>query len=121
MKDLHYILGIGFSGTDIWRAIIVAFFLAMLAGKKHSVWVVALVALAIDRFIWPVIAMAVSGANIHTVYATIAGFGETFARDLGLYLVRYLGLTVMIAAFVAARARLHQMMPAKKGGRPAAV
>ena len=119
MKDLHYIVGIGFSGADIWRAIIIAFFLAMLAGRKRSVWLVGLAALGLDQFIWPIIAMGVSGANLQSIYGAIAGRGETFIRDLGLYLVRYLGLTIMIATFAAGRARLHQIMPKGKKGKPA--
>ncbi len=114
MEDLNYIVGIGFSGVDIIRAIIIAFFMAMLAPKKRSIWFVGFIALLIDRVVWPILGMAISGSGIHSVYASIGAFVETFGNDLGLYVVRYLGLTIMIAAFVAARARIHTMKPIKK-------
>lgn len=119
MEDLNYILGLGFSGADIWRAVIIAFFLAMVAGKKHSIWFVGLIALLADRLVWPIVGMALSGADIQSIYASIGALLQTFLDDLGLYAVRYLGLTIMIAIFIAGRARIHTMIPAKKG-KPAA-
>lgn len=119
MEDLSYILGLGFSGTDVWRALIVAFFLAMLAGRKRSVWLLGFVALVVDRAVWPIIEMGLSGSGLHSIYASIAALGRTFIDDLGLYVVRYLGLTVMIAGFAALRAKIHAMAPSRKG-KPAA-
>lgn len=120
MEDLNYILGLGFSGADIWRAIIIAFFLAMVAGKKRSIWFIGLIALLADRIVWPIVGMAISGADIQSIYASIGAMTQTFIDDLGLYVVRYLGLTIMIAAFVAGRAHIHAMKPAGKKGKPAA-
>jgi hypothetical protein len=119
MEDLNYILGLGFSGADVWRAIIVAFFLAMLAGKKRSIWFVGFIALLIDRIAWPILGMAISGADVQSIYASIGGMFQTFIDDIGLYVVRYLGLTIMIAAFVAGRAKIHTLKPMKKA-KPAA-
>lgn len=119
MNDLNYILGLGFSGADIWRAVIIAFFLAMIAGKKRSVWFMGFIALVADRLIWPIVGMGLAGAGIHSIYASIAALGQTFLDDLGLYVVRYLGLTIMVAVFAAGRARLHGAAPSKKA-KPAA-
>lgn len=119
MQDLSYILGIGFSGADIWRALIIAFFIAVMVGKKRSVWFLGFIALIADRVVWPIIEMGVAGAGIHSIYASIAALGQTFLDDLGLYVVRYLGLTIMIAGFIAGRARLHALVGAKKA-KPAA-
>jgi hypothetical protein len=113
MQDLNYILGIGFSGADVWRAIIIAFFVAMLLGKKHSAWFVAGVALSIDRIVWPISGMAMSGSDIQSIYASIGALGATFIDDLGLYAVRYVGLAVLIAAFMGLRTRIHAIAPAK--------
>jgi hypothetical protein len=114
MEDLRYIMGIGFSGADIWRALIVAFFCAMLLGKKRSVWFIAFVALIVDRLVWPVVAMAILGSDIQSIYASIAALGATFVDDLGLYLVRYCGLAILAAAFLGLRSRVHQMAPSAK-------
>lgn len=113
MDDLNYILGIGFSGADVWRALVIAFFLAMLLGKKHGTWFIAGVALLIDRLVWPISGMAISGSDIQSIYASIGALFSTFIDDLGLYAVRYVGLAVLIAAFIGMRARIHAMAPAK--------
>ena len=113
MKDLNYIISLGFSGADIFPAVIIAFFLAMF------VWKMALVALFLDRMVWPVMAQALSGADIHTIYATIGAMFHSAPRDLGVYVVRFFGLLVMIALFVALRFRIHKMTLNKKG-KPAA-
>ena len=119
MDDLNYIIGLGFSGADVWRALILSFFLAMIYGRKKSVWFVAFVALIIDRIVWPISGMAVSGANIQSIYASIGALWQTFPDDLGIYVVRYLGLTIMIAAFLELRVRVHKMAPKSKKGKPA--
>ena len=60
-----------------------------------------LVALFADRIVWPIVGMALSGSDIQSIYASIGAITQTFVDDLGLYAVRYLGLTIMIAAFIA--------------------
>ena len=120
MNDLSYILGLGFSGADIWRAIIIAFFVAMLLGGRRNVWLLGFFALVADRVIWPIIGMGLAGSDIHSIYASIAAIGQTLFDDLGLYVVRYLGLTIMVAAFVAGRAKLHNRGSGKKSKQPVA-
>lgn len=120
MDDLSYIIGLGFSGADIWRALIIAFFLAMILGRKRSVWLIAFIALFIDRIIWPIAGMALSGAELQSLYASIGAIVQTLGDDLGMYLVRYLGLTIMIAAFVETRARIHKLGPPPKKAKAAA-
>ncbi len=112
MEDLNYIVKLGFSGADVVRAVGIAFFVAMLARRSPSVWFLGAIALVIDRIIWPVLAMGLSGADIHSIYASIGALGETFKDDLGLYVVRYVGLTIMIAAFTAGRSLIHQRLGA---------
>ncbi|MEE2692917.1 MAG: hypothetical protein VX640_15390 [Pseudomonadota bacterium] len=119
MKDLEYIVSLGFSGADVGQAVVIAFFLAMLMGKKVTAWQIGFIALFIDRVVWPISGQAIAGADIQTIYASIGAMIERFLDDIGVYAVRYIGLTIMIAAFVAARRRIHQMAPAKKA-KPAA-
>ncbi len=114
MQDLQYILGIGFSGADIGRAILMAFVFAMYAKKDTNIWQIGLIALLIDRTVWPIVGMAVSGAEVHAIYASIAALFKTFLDDLGIYIVRYLGIVVMIAGFVGVRTGVHKYMPKKR-------
>lgn len=114
MDDLQYILGIGFSGTDIARAFVLAFFLALVVGAKRSIWLLGLIALVIDRLVWPIAQQAGSGAGIHTIYASIGALGQTFVDDLGLYLVRYLGLVIMIGVFRKFRSQVQGVAAPKK-------
>jgi len=118
MEDLGYILTLGFSGTDVWRAVILAFLLGMFVSKKRSVWMFAFWALIIDRVIWPIGGQAASGAELQTIYASIGALFQTFLDDLGLYLVRYFGIVAMMAAFVFLRMRIHR--PFMKKPKPLA-
>ena len=65
MEDLQYIIGIGFSGSDLPRAILITFLFACFAKRDTNIWKMGLIALIIDRAIWPISAMAISGSDIH--------------------------------------------------------
>ncbi|MEO1252475.1 MAG: hypothetical protein AAFW81_09035 [Pseudomonadota bacterium] len=113
MEDLEYIIGIGFSGADMPRAVILAFLFAMFARKDTNVWAYGLFALLIDRTVWPIAAMGASGADIQSIYASIGAIFKTFMDDLGVYFVRYMGLVIMILGFTWLRATVHKMGPGK--------
>ncbi len=113
MEDLNYIIGIGFSGADLPRAVILAFLFAMFAQGNGNIWKIALLALLIDRTVWPIAAMGSSGADIQSIYASIAAMVKTFQNDIGIYMVRYIGLVLMIGGFRWMRAGLHNLTPRK--------
>jgi hypothetical protein len=119
MEDLKYIVALGFSGADILPAVVIAFFVAMLIRKGSPVWTLALIALALDRLVWPVISLAIAGVDIHTIYGTIGGFFSSFADNLGVFVVRFFGLVVMICGFAVLRQKIHNLTPQKKA-KPAA-
>jgi len=115
MEDLKNIIALGFSGADVIRAFLIAFTIAILVAKKRSPWLLGFIALVIDRLVWPIAGMAITGTNIHVIYASIGGMAHTFVDDLGLYAVRYVGLTIMIALFIAMRGQLlTKLEPPKK-------
>ena len=115
MQDLLYIFELGFSGSDVWRAVICAFFTAMLVSKKTGVWAMGAVALFVDRLVWPVMEQAFAGAGMTSIYGSIGGVFLSLEDNVGIYLVRYLGLIIMIALFLQIRKRLHgEPAPAKK-------
>ena len=107
MDDLNYIIGIGFSGADVARAIILAFFIAMISVHKRSIWTLGLWALAIDRLVWPMIEMGVAGHEPRAILGAYAALIQTFVDDIGLYVVRYIGLSLMIGGFGWMRTRIH--------------
>ncbi len=119
MDDLIYIVTLGFSGSDIWRAIIISFFAAMLVTSRRRVWLVAFWALFIDRFVWPLSAMSSHGADMEMLGTTASAIVTTLPDDMGLYLIRYIGLFVMISVYVAARRRLHAPWTEKPTAKPA--
>ena len=43
MEDLSYILNLGFSGTDVWRAVLISFLLAMFVSKKRPLFGMAVI------------------------------------------------------------------------------
>ena len=113
MQDLQYIIGIGFSSADLPRAIILTFLFAMFAKRDTNIWQVGLLALLIDRTVWPIAAMGASGADVQSIYAAVGAMFKTLIDDLGVYIVRYLGLVLMIGGFRWLRAKLHQFLPGK--------
>ncbi len=114
MEDLKDIIALGFSGTDVAQALFLTFTIAIILKKKRSAWALGAVALVIDRVVFPISGMALAGANIHSIYASIGALGETFVDDLGLYAVRYVGLVVLIAFFTAMRSGLHAKLSPQK-------
>ncbi|MEM1397870.1 MAG: hypothetical protein AAGH38_10555 [Pseudomonadota bacterium] len=114
MEDLSYIVGLGFSGTDIYRALIITFLMAMLLSPAHSMWKLGIIALVIDKIIWPLSSQGVAGADASEITGSVQGLMSTFVDDLGVYAVRYVGLTVLIGAFSEFRRRLHAIAPSKK-------
>lgn len=67
----------------------------------------AFFALVADRFLWPIAGQAFAGADLHSLYASIGAFGKTFSSDLGIYMVRYLGIAAMTGFFALIRRRIH--------------
>ena len=114
MADLQYIIGLGFSGADFPRALILTFLLAMFIKKDTNIWKVGLLALFIDKGVWPILAMATTGAGGDVIYASVAALFQTFLNDIGIYIVRYMGLVLMIGGFRWGRQQLHELVPAKK-------
>lgn len=113
MEDLNYIIGIGFSGADLPRAVILAFLFAMFAQGNGNIWKIGLLALLIDRTVWPIAAMGTSGAELHSIYSAIGGMAKSFQDDLGIYIVRYIGMVLMIGGFRWMRASIHNITPKK--------
>lgn len=114
MEDLSYIIGLGFSGTDVWRAVIISFFAAMLVRKRKDMVRMTLLALVFDRIIWPLTDMAFSGASQTSIMGALSAIIETFPTELGLYVVRYAGLYVLITMFMLLRRRIHTPALEKK-------
>jgi len=113
MEDLQYIIGIGFSGADLPRAVILSFLFAMFAKGEANIWKAGLLALLIDRTVWPIAAMGSSGADIQTIYAAIGAMVRSLKDDLGVYIVRYIGIVLMIGGFRWFRASVHKLQIGK--------
>lgn len=114
MEDLTYILSLGFSNADLPRALILSFFLAMIFGGTRTIWTLGVFALVLDRVFWPLIEQAASGADAATVFTSFGAMLGAIVDDLGVYVVRYMGLVIMIGLFIEGRKRIHQLAPAKK-------
>lgn len=111
MEDLNYIIGIGFSGSDMPRAVILAFLFAMFAAGNTNIWKVALLALLIDRTVWPIASMGSQGAHLDSIYAMLNGMVKSFKDDIGIYLVRYIGIVLMVGGFRWLRAAVQGLSP----------
>lgn len=114
MEDLRHIIALGFSGSDVAQALLITFTIAIALKKRRSAWFLGAIALLIDRLVFPISGMAMAGADIHSIYASIGAMGKTFIDDLGLYAVRYVGLVILIAAFTAMRMGLHARLSPPK-------
>jgi hypothetical protein len=93
----------------------------MFVRKGAPIWRIAILALFVDRLVWPVMSQALAGVEIHTIYGTIGGFFTSFIDNLGIFVVRFFGLVLMIGGFVLLRQKLHKLVPPpKKAAKPAA-
>ena len=83
----------------------------MFAKRDTNIWKVALLALILDRLLWPLGSMAASGSGVSSIFASLTAFAKTFVDDLGVYIVRYVGLVLMISLFRWARVMIHRIAP----------
>ncbi|MEM6414126.1 MAG: hypothetical protein AAF720_05660 [Pseudomonadota bacterium] len=111
MDDLSYIVGLGFSGDDVPRAIIISLVMAVVFATRHPVWKVGIAALFVDHVIWALVSQAAAGAGTDTIVMSLRAMVQTFTDDLGYYLVRFFGLTVLISIFAGARHKLYVLAP----------
>jgi len=58
--------------------------------------------------------MANSGHDMNAIGGAYIGMINTFMDDLGFYVVRYLGLAVLIGMFRWLRASVHRFGPPRK-------
>lgn len=114
MEDLKHIVALGFSGSDVAQALLITFTIAIILKRRRSAWFLGAIALLVDRIVFPIGGMAAAGADIHSIYASIGALGKTFVDDLGLYVVRYVGLVMLIAAFTAMRSGLQTKLSPPK-------
>lgn len=120
MDDLQYIFSLGFSGSDVVRAVLMSFFIAMIASKKRPIWRLCLWGLVIDQAVWPIAAQATAGAGIHSIYASIGALFTTFLDNVGIYIVRFVGILAMTSLFFAIRSKLARSPASKAGAKPVA-
>ena len=121
MQDFLYIIQLGFSGADVAQAITVSFFVAMLfASKGYNLWRVALIALLVDRIGWPLTVMLFSGTDAGVIAGSFSGLAHSLVDNLGYYVVRYLGLAILVGCFAWGRSRIHDLLGIQKKKKAAA-
>lgn len=119
MEDLSYIVTLGFSGSDVGRAVLIAFLLGMFVNSKRPVFMLTVIGFLIDQVIWPIAGQATSGAEAQTVAASFGAMMSSLPQNLGVYAVRFVGLFVLIAAFAFTRSSLHGLFGGKAKAKPA--
>ena len=119
MEDLIYTLQLGFSGSDMIRAVIISFFCAMVVSKKRPAWMLCLWALLIDRLIWPLTDMMIRGTHNAIIGGVLDGMLKSFNADLPVYFIRYFVLLLLILGFATLRRRINKPKNDKSKGKPA--
>lgn len=110
MQDLSYLFSIGFSGSDVARALWIGLVASLIASRKLKPWRVTLVAFALDC-IWPFIGMQLAGAApMAIVQAAIAAI-LAIPQNAAYYAIRYLGFLAMVYGGFNLRLLLHARAP----------
>ena len=85
----------------------------MFVSSKRPIALLATIGFLIDQLVWPLAGQATSGAELQSVFASIGAIFASLLDNLGVYVVRFIGLFLMIAGFAFMRVRLHGVLGGK--------
>lgn len=113
MEEARYVLSLGFSGSDLVRAIILIAIGSLFVTSRFKPWKMVLFLFAIDQ-LWPYISMLLDGHSFRTLTLTVrANWVDREDQLLG-FLVRLGGFYVAIRGIYSARRKLHNALPEEK-------
>lgn len=110
MQDLAYLFSIGFSGSDLVRALWLGLIASLFASRKLRAWKVTIFAFLIDQ-LWPFFAMRMAGAEMDIVWSSAAATVLSVPENAAYYVIRYLGFMGLIYAGYHIRRFLHHGRP----------
>ncbi|GGD01973.1 hypothetical protein [Aquisalinus flavus] len=110
MQDLAYLFSIGFSGSDLTRALWIGLLFSLLASRRFPAWRVTIFAFVLDR-VWPFLAMSFAGAGNDIVFDSVIATILRVPDDAAYYIIRYLGLMGLIYFGYHVRRFLHTGKP----------
>ena len=111
-----YIFSLGFSGSDIPRALWIGLCCSLLASRRIPAWRMSVVAFALDRM-WPFWAMSIAGWEQDVVVSAVFGTFQSVPQDLAYYAVRFLGLAGLVHLGFNLRRFLHLAASNEGGGK----
>jgi len=113
MDALLYLLSLGFSGTDLKRALGLVVLGSLFVSNRFAPWKMTLLLLVVDQ-LWPFVSVLRSGAGMGVVVDTLVGYGAHWQDNLVGLMVRWTGFYVLIRGMFSIRRRLHNVLPEEK-------
>lgn len=113
MQELAYLFSIGFSGSDLTRALWIGLVASLFASKRLPAWKVTILAFIIDR-IWPFIGMRIAGTEPDVIWNSVISTFLSAPDDAAYYLIRYLGFLGLIYLGYNVRRLVHNLGPSRE-------
>lgn len=110
MDELHNIFSLGFSGSDLWRALWIGLLASLLATRRFRPWKVGILAFFFDRA-WPYYMMWTSGYEGDVISAAVVAAVQAIPLDIAYYMVRYLGILGLVYFGFNLRIFIHAKPP----------
>lgn len=114
MQDLIYIFSLGFSGSDLVRALWIGLLASLLATRRFRPWKVGIFAFMVDR-IWPFYAMSLHGYEQDVISAAMMATLMNVPNDMAYYLIRYIGILGLVYLGYNIRRFIHGYHPPDAG------
>ncbi|MEO1656425.1 MAG: hypothetical protein AAFR65_01775 [Pseudomonadota bacterium] len=113
MDALLYLLSLGFSGSDLTRALILVLLGSLFVSARFQPWKMTLLILVID-LLWPYYSMLQDGVGMGVVVDTLAGYADHWQDNAVGLAVRWAGFYVFIRGMFSFRRKLHNALPEEK-------
>ncbi|MEM7740701.1 MAG: hypothetical protein AAF225_07860 [Pseudomonadota bacterium] len=113
MDALLYLLSLGFSGSDLTRALILVLLGSLFVSSRFLPWKMTLLLLAVDQ-LWPYYSMLRDGVGARVVVDTLIGYADHWQDNIVGLLVRWGGFYIFVRGMYSVRRKLHNALPEQK-------
>lgn len=110
MDELLYVISLGFSGSDVGRAMLLVLIGALFVTRRFLPWKMTLVVLVIDQA-WPYLSLLAETGNHALVAQSFRGQMMRWEDNLAPFLVRWAGLYILLRGSFSLRRKLQTAFP----------
>lgn len=113
MDELRYLISLGFSGSDMVRAVILLVLGSLFVTRRFPPLRMTIILLLIDQA-WPIIAAMNEDGGSNAIQASIRWSAENWEDSLAGFMVRAAGFYIFVRGTFSLRRKLHEALPEEK-------